>query len=333
MTTTMTTTMTAVVQDRYGDDPHAVLALDQVPVPTVGSGRVLVRVVAAGVDRGAWHLMTGRPTIQRYLGFGLRGPRTRVPGMEVAGVVEAVGAGVTDLAPGDEVFGMATGAFAERAVAKAAKLARKPVNVTFEEAAAVTNSGVTALQAVRDHGAVQAGQSVLVIGASGGVGSFAVQLAASMGADVTGMCSAANAEYVRALGAVEVIDHRDVEVDALGARFDVVVDIAGNRRIRQLRRAVRPKGRLVLVGGDEGGAFLGGIQRNLWAALWSPFVGQKLTAFVARNRKADIEALADLLGSEAIRSVVDRTYPLADTASALAALAAGGVRGKLVVTV
>lgn len=331
-TATRRSTMTAVIQDRYGDDPHAVLALDEVPVPTAGAKEVLVRVVAAGVDRGAWHLMTGRPTVQRYLGFGLRGPRTRTPGMEVAGVVEAVGADATGFELGDEVFGMATGAFAELAVAKAAKLAKKPANVTFEEAAAVTNSAVAALQAVRDHAAVQPGESVLVIGASGGVGSFAVQLATSMGAEVTAVCSAGNAEYVRALGAVDVLDHRTTDIDT-DRRYDVIIDIAGIRPLRQLRRALRPKGRLVIVGGEGGGGFLGGIQRNLWAALWSPFVGQRMKAFIARNRRADLEVLADLLGSEAIRSVVHRAYPLAEVGDAMAALAAGGVRGKVVVTV
>ena len=325
-------TMQAIVQYRYGDDAEAVLRVDHVPTPQVGDGDVRVRVRAAAVDRGTWHLMAGRPYLMRVLGFGLRGPKTRVPGLDVAGTVEAVGPAVTGLRPGDEVFGtVRTGSLAEYAVAAADKLAPKPANLSFEQAAALAVSATTALQAVRDHGRVRAGERVLVLGASGGVGSYAVQIAKALGAEVTGAASPGKLDLVRALGADHAVDYTREDVTDGRHRYDVVIDIGGNRRLRQLRRALEKRGRLVLVGGENGGAVLGGIERNLRAALLSPFVGQKLGAFVARQRGKDLADLAAMAESGAIVPAVDRVYPLAAAPAAIRRVADGQARGKVVV--
>jgi len=321
--------MKAIVQDAYGSAD--VLRLDDVEAPEPDAGEVLLRVRAAGVDRGVWHLMVGRPYVARPM-FGVRRPRIRVPGMDVAGVVERVGAGVSGFAPGDEVFGIGTGTFAELAVAPAEKLVRKPEATSFEQAAAVAISGLTALQAVRDVGEVQPGQSVLVIGAAGGVGTYAVQIAKAAGADVTGVCSTAKLDLVRSIGADHVVDYTRDDIVELGARYDVVIDIAGNRTLRALRRVLTPKGTLVIVGGEEGGRWIGGIQRNLWAALWSPFIGQRLRAFISKERGEDIAVLAEMIAAGTVTPVVERTYPLADAADAIRALDDGRVRGKVVVT-
>src|SRR6516165_5155581 len=255
--------MQAIVQRRYGTAPEDVLRLEQIARPAVKAGEVLVHVRAASVDRGTWHLMAGIPYLMRIIGFGLRGPKTSIPGWAVAGTVEAVGQDVTGLAPGDEVFGTAQGSFAQYAAARASRLAPK--------------------QAVRDHANLRPGQHVLVIGASGGVGTFAVQIAKALGAEVTGVCSTAKTDLVRAVGAGHVIDYTREDPVAGRHRYDVIIDIGGNRRLAHLRRALAPRGTLVITGG-EGGRWLGGIGRNLRAQLLSPFVSQKLTAFVARQR-------------------------------------------------
>jgi NADPH:quinone reductase-like Zn-dependent oxidoreductase len=322
--------MKAIVQDAYGSAD--MLRLDDVDAPEPGAGEVLVRVRAAGVDRGVWHLMTGQPYVAR-LAIGLRRPRHRVPGMDVAGVVERVGAGVTGFAVGDEVLGIGKGTYAELAVAPTAKLVLKPEGLPFEQAAAVPISGLTALHAVRDVGKVQAGQSVLVIGAAGGVGTYAVQMAKALGAAVTGVCSTAKSDLVRSIGADHVVDYTRDDVVDLGERYDVVIDIAGNRTLRRLRRVLAPKGTLVIVGGEEGGRWLGGIERNLWASLWSPFVGQRMRAFVSRERGEDIETLAQMIAAGTLAPVVERTFPLAETADAIRYLEGGHARGKVVVTV
>lgn len=322
--------MKAIVQHAYGSAD--MLRLDDVDAPEPRSGEVLVRVRAAGVDRGVWHLMTGKPYVAR-LAIGLRRPRHRVPGMDVAGVVERVGAGVTGLAVGDEVLGIGKGTYAELAAAPAAKLVLKPEGLPFEQAAAVAISGLTALHAVRDVGKVQAGQSVLVIGAAGGVGTYAVQMAKALGAAVTGVCSTAKSDLVRSIGADHVVDYTRDDVVDLGDRYDVVIDIAGNRTLRRLRRVLAPKGTLVIVGGEEGGRWLGGIERNLWASLWSPFVGQRMRAFVSRERREDIETLAQMIAAGTLAPVVERTFPLAETADAIRYLEGGHARGKVVVTV
>lgn len=322
--------MRAIVQDTYG--PVDVLRLDDIVEPEPGAGEVLVQVRAAGVDRGVWHLMRGEPLIAR-LALGLRRPRRKVLGGDVAGVVAKVGPGVTGFAVGDEVFGVGKGTFAELAVVPIKKLVHMPAGVPLEQAAAVPISGITALHAVREVGKVQPGQSVLVIGATGGVGSYAVQIAKADCAEVTAVCSGAKADLVRSLGADHVVDYTRDDIVELGQRYDVVLDIAGNRTLRQLRRVLAPKGTLVIVGGEEGGRWLGGIQRNLWAALWSPFIPQRMRAFVSRERGEDIQTMADMMAAGTVRPAVERTYPLADAADAIRHLESGQVRGKVVVTV
>jgi NADPH:quinone reductase-like Zn-dependent oxidoreductase len=244
-----------------------VLTLRDIDKPTARDGEVLIQVRAAGVDQGVWHLMTGLPYLVRVFGYGLKKPKVPVRGRDVAGVVEAVGNGVSRFQPGDEIFGTCEGSFAEYACAKEGRLALKPANLTFEQAAAVPISGGTALQAVRDGGQVTAGQSVLVIGAAGGVGSFAVQLAKVFGAEVTGVCSGAKADLVRSLGADQVIDYTRDDFAAAGQRYDVILDTAGNRPLSVLRQALASEGTLVIVGGEGGGQLTGGFERSLGAAL------------------------------------------------------------------
>ena len=334
--TTMTTTpetMQAIVQDVYGTVPEEVLRLDVVERPAVEDDEVLVRVAAAGVDRGTWHLMAGLPYLVRAVGFGLRTPKARVPGLDVAGTVEAVGQSVTGFEPGDEVFGIARGSFAEYAVASPAKLAPKPAALSFEQAAAVPVSGLTALQGLRDQAALEAGQTVLIVGASGGVGTYAVQIAKALGAEVTGVCSTAKVAMVRALGADHVIDYSEADFADGRHRYDAILDIGGNRSLSDLRRALAPDGRLVIVGGEEGGRWFGGIDRQLRAVLLSPLVSQKLGTFVSSENAEDLTALADLIESGEIEPAVDRTYPLREAASAMRHLIDGQARGKVVLTV
>jgi NADPH:quinone reductase-like Zn-dependent oxidoreductase len=319
--------MKAIVQDRYGSPD--VLGFRDIDRPSPGGGEVLVRVHAAGVDAGVWHLTTGQPYLLRLLGFGLRGPKQPVRGLDFAGTVEEVGDGVTRVRPGDEVFGVCEGAFAEHAVAKAALVAAKPARLSFEQAAAVLVSGGTALQALRDVGRVRPGQRVLVIGAAGGVGSFAVQLAKAFGADVTGVCSTAKTDLVRTLGAEHVVDY--TREDFAAERYDLIVDTAGLRSLTDLRRALTPRGTLVIVGG-EGGRWLGGIQRVLRAALLNPFVRQRLCGLVSRVRAADLEDLRELIEAGKLTPALDRMYPLADAAAAIGHLRAGRAAGKVVLT-
>ena len=321
-------TMRAITQDRYGN--AEVLRLAQVPRPTVGDDQVLVRVHAAGLDRGTEHLMTGKPYAAR-LGFGIRRPRNPVPGRDVSGTVAEVGAGVTRYSPGDDVYGVAPGSFAEYAVASPDKLARKPTNLSFVEAAIVPISAGAALQALTGAGKVQPGQSVLVIGASGGVGSYAVQLARALGATVTGVCSTAKLEYVAGLGADHVIDYtRDDWADG-AHRYDLVLDIAGNPPIQRLRRALTARGTAVFVGGEQGGAVTG-MSRQLRGALLTAFIGQRLVILLARERATDYEQLARMIEAGQLTPHVDRTYPLEEAADAMRLLANGGIRGKVALT-
>lgn len=322
--------MKAIVQARYGTAEQ--WTLSDLPVPKPGRGQVRVKVRAAAVDRGTWHLMVGEPLVVR-LGFGLRGPKQPVPGLDLAGVVESVGEEVTRLALGDEVFGTGTGSFAEYAVAPDSQLASKPAGLSFEEAAAIPVSGQTALQALRDVGHVQAGQCVLVIGASGGVGSYAVQLAKSLGAEVTGVCSTTKVDAVRRLGADHVVDYTKAEIDADGRSYDLVLDIAGNRPIRLLRKVLAADGTLVIVGGEQGGRLFGGLHRQFGAKLLSPFVGQTLTFFVSKEQTATLEQLSELLSRDGFRPPVDRVFPLADAAKAMDYFACGHVLGKVVLSV
>lgn len=326
-------TMTAVVHDAYGEKPEDVLHVRQVPTPDVGAGEVLVRVRAASVDRGTWHVMAGLPYPIRVAGFGLRRPTFLNPGRSLAGTVEVVGEGVTGFRPGEDVYGIAPGAFAEHVVLRPGKLAPKPATLTFEEAAAVPVSGVTALQAVRDHGRVRPGQSVLVLGASGGVGSFAVQIAKASGAEVTGVSGTSSQEAVRRLGADHVLDYTRHDPTDGTRRYDVILDVAGNRRLSDLRRALTPAGRLVIVGGESGGRWLGGVDRQLRAQVLSMFVGQTLGTFVNSENAADLRALCDLIEAGRVSPLVDTVFALADTAAAVRHQVDGHPRGKVVVTV
>lgn len=321
-------TMKAITQDRYGSAD--VLGMTELPRPVPGDGQVLVRVRAAGVDAGVVHLMKGEPYLIRPM-LGLRAPRNRVRGSDLAGVVEAVGAGVSGFKAGDAVFGVCDAAFAEYAVARQDKLAAKPGEVGFEEAAALPSSGVTALQAVR--GRVTPGQKALVIGAGGGVGSFAVQLAKDLGADVTGVCGPDKAELVRSLGAGHVIDYTRQDVTAGSIRYDLIVDTAGNRSLSRLRRVLAPRGHLVIVGGEGGGRWLSGLQRQLRAALLNLVTGQTLYALFAVTRAEDLRELASLAASGRVRPVISRTYPLEEAARAVGEVAGGHGRGKIVVTI
>jgi NADPH:quinone reductase-like Zn-dependent oxidoreductase len=320
--------MKAIVQDTYGSPD--VLKLADINKPEPGDDEVLVRVHAAGVDRGVWHLMTGLPYLTR-LAFGLRAPKNPVPGMDVAGVVEAVGRDVTRFRPGDEVFGIGKGTFAEYALAREGKLAPKPANLTFEEAASVAISGLTALQGLRDYGRVEPGQKVLVIGASGGVGTFAVQIAKAFGAHVTGVCSTTKVEMVRYIGADHVIDYTREDVADGSRRWDVILDIGGSSSLSYLRRALTPQGTLVLVGGEEGGRWLGVVARLCRARLLSLFVGQNLRTFLSSENHEDMAALAELIEAGKVAPVVEKVFPLAQAPDAIRHLEEGRARGKVVV--
>lgn len=322
--------MKAITQSRYGSPD--VLQFDDVDEPTLGDEEVLLSVHAAGVDRGVWHLMTGLPYLMRALGFGLSAPKQRVPGMDVAGRVLKVGRAVHEFHEGDAVFGTCTGAFAERACARADSLAHMPANLSFEEAAAVPTSAMTALQALRDVAAVEEGDSVLVIGAGGGVGTFAVQLARTLGARVSALCSTRKVELVQSLGASEIIDYTRGEPEVDPRRYDIVLDIAGNRSLAELRRMIKPTGTLVIVGGEGGGRWLGGVDRQLRALVLSPFVEQDLRPMLSTPRKDDLLYLRDLIERGSVQPVVERVYPLYEASAALRQLERGHVAGKLVVS-
>ena len=324
-------TMSAIVQDSYGSEAESVLRLAVVAQPTIGDDEVLVRVAAASVDMGTWHCMTGMPYAMRLAGFGVRTPKASNPGRALAGSVESVGTNVTKFAPGDEVYGTCDGSFAEYTLVETKYLAAKPANVTFEQAAAAPISGVTALQAVRK-ASVQPAHKVLVVGASGGVGSFAVQIAKAAGAEVTGVCSAAKVDLVRALGADHVIDYTADDFANRGIHYDVILDIGGNRRLSHLRRALTPRGALVIVGGETGGRWLGGFDRSLRAVLLSPFVSQRLVMLASTENSEDLEALGELIESGQVAPAIDRTYPLSETSDAIGYVREGRARGKVVIT-
>lgn len=322
--------MKAIVQDRYGSTD--VLEFRDIDQPEIAPGEVLIRVQAAGVDRGVWHLMTGLAYPIRLAGYGLRAPKNPVRGREVAGVVAAVGTGVTRFQPGDEVFGIGEGTFAEYARASENKLAPRPANLTAEQAAAVAVSALTALQGLRDHGRVQPGQDVLIIGASGGVGTFAVQLAKAFGATVTAVCSTTKMDLVRSLGADQVIDYTRADFADGGQRYDVILDIGGHASLARLRRALAPQGTLVIAGGETGGRWLDGTDRQLRALLLSRFVSQKLTTFICQENHEDLIVLKELVESGAVTPAIDRTYPLPDVPQAIEYLEQGHARGKVVIT-
>ncbi|GAA3395684.1 NAD(P)-dependent alcohol dehydrogenase [Cryptosporangium minutisporangium] len=324
--------MKACVRTVYGEAD--VLEVREVPAPTPGDREVLVRVRAASNDRGVWHMMTGRPYLMRPV-IGLRAPKVAVLGRAFAGVVTEVGAQVTRFRPGDEVFGTnSTGCWAEYAVAPEKRLASLPPNVSFEQASTVGCSGTSALQAIRDLGRVRAGQRVLVIGAAGGVGSFAVQIGKSLGATVTGVCSTSKIDLVRSIGADDVIDYTREEVDAHGARYDVVVDTAGNRPLSLLQRALTPTGTLVLVGGEESrGRLLQGFHRQLFAPLIGIVRRRRMRNLLGTENVADFEELGRLMTAGSVTPPIVHTYSLDEAPDAMRYLAEGHPAGKIVITV
>jgi NADPH:quinone reductase-like Zn-dependent oxidoreductase len=325
--------MKAVVQDRYGEAD--VLHLEDIDTPRAGSGEVLLSVQAASLFAGDWHYMAGMPLAFRPAS-GLTKPKIRVRGRDVAGRVEALGPGVTQYRVGEAVYGICDGAFAEFAVAGVNKLAPKPTNLSFQEAATVPITGTTALQAVRDHGEVQSGQSVLVIGAAGGVGSFAVQIAKAFGATVTGVCSTMQTDAVRSIGADAIIDYTREDFAEQDARYDVILDTAGNRTLSVLRRALTPSGRLVIVGGEGGkGKFLGGFGRGtIRAPVLSLVTSQKMKGFVAKENAADLVVLKDLIEAGKVEPLIDRSFSLGDVPQAMRYLLEGrGRKGKIVITI
>jgi len=323
--------MKAIVQDEYGSPD--VLKLRDIEKPGIADDEVLLRVHAAGVGRDVWHVMTGLPYPIRLAGYGLRAPKNPVIGSDVAGVVEALGESVTRFQPGDEVFGIGKGSYAEYARAPEDKLAPKPANLTFEQAAVLAIMGSTALQALRDHGKVRPGQEVLIIGASGGVGTYAVQIAKAFGASVTGVCSTKKVEMVRSIGADHVIDYTQEDFAEGDKRYEVILDIGGNSPLARLRRALAPRGILVIVGGEGGGRWLGGLERQLWATMLSPFVSQKLGTFVSTPNQEDLLVLKELIESGKVTPVIDRTYPLAEVPEAMRYLEGGHARGKVLITI
>jgi len=323
--------MRAVVQRSYGTTD--VLQVEQIGTPEFGADDVLVRVRAAGLDRGTWHFMTGRPYLMRIIGFGFSRPKNLVAGLDVAGTVAAVGTAVTTFSVGDDVYGIGRGSFAEYTAARADKLARKPANLTFDQAAAVPVSALTALQALSDVGRVESGQRVLIIGASGGVGSYAVQIAKAFGAEVTGVCSTSKLDLVRALGAVHVVDYTKEDFAGGARRYDLILDIAGNSRLSRLRRALTPAGTLVIVGGESKGSLTGGIGRQLRALLLSRFVGQRLTMCASKERGSDLaDRITDLIETGRLTPSIERTFPLDQVPQAMRHLESGDVRGKVVIT-
>ena len=323
--------MKAIVRDTYGSPD--VLELRDIDKPEIGDEEVLLRVHAAGLDRGVWHVMAGLPYPIRLAGYGLRAPKNPVIGSDVAGIVETVGKNVRRFQPGDEVFGIGKGSFAEYVCAREDKLAPKPANLTFEQAAVLAVSGLPALQALRDHGRVGPGQKVLVIGASGGVGTYAVQLAKAFGAHVTGVCSTTKVDMVRSIGADQVIDYTREDFAEGDQRYDLILDIGGNSTLRRLRRALTPKGTLVITGGETDGRWLGGTDRQIRALMLSPFIGQKLGTFVSSENHEDMIVLKELMESGKVTPVMDRTFPLSEVPEAIRYLEEGHAKGKVVITV
>jgi NADPH:quinone reductase-like Zn-dependent oxidoreductase len=323
--------MKAIVRDTYG--PPDVLELRDIEKPQIADEEVLVHVHAAGVGRDVWHVMAGLPYPIRLAGYGFRAPNNPVIGSDMAGVVEALGKNVSRFQPGDEVFGIGKGSYAEYVCAREDKLAPKPANLTFEQAAVLAIMGSTALQALRDHGKVRSGQEVLIIGASGGVGTYAVQIAKAFGAQVTGVCSTKKVEMVRSIGADHVIDYTREDFAEGDQRYDLILDIGGNSSLSRLRRALASRGTLVIVGGEGGGRWFGGTDRQLRAMMLSPFVGQKLGTFVNKENHEDMLVLKELIESGKLTPVIDRTYPLSAVPEAIRYLQEGHARGKLVISV
>jgi NADPH:quinone reductase-like Zn-dependent oxidoreductase len=321
--------MKAIAHKRYGRPDASVLDLGEVDVPVPEDDQVLVRVCASSVNPVEWYGVTG-PYFAR-VGAGFRRPKDPRVGADLAAVLEAVGREVRDFRPGDEVFGTGAGAWAEYAVAPAARVALKPANVSFEQAATVPIAGLTALQALRDHGQVQPGQKVLINGASGGVGTFAVQLALAFGADVTAVCSTRNVEQARALGADRVVDYTKEDFTGLGIRHDLMLDIAGRRSFLACRRALKPNATFVLIGGKMTYRGLGPLPHIAGTILKSRFRSQKMTFFVAKITTEQLSLMRELIEAGKVRPVIDRTYPLSEACDALAYLGEGHARGKVAI--
>ena len=322
--------MRAIVQDEYGSSDD-VLKLQDIDKPVAKDDEVLVQVHAAGVHIGDWLMMQGLPYPLR-LAAGLSKPKNSVPGVDMAGSIEAVGENVTQFQPGDEVFGWSTSAFAEYVSVSEDSVVPKPVNLTSEQAAAVPVSAITALQGIRDHGEVQTGQKVLIIGASGGVGTYAVQIAKSFGAEVTGVCSTRNVDMVRSIGADHVIDYTQEDITQGGQRYEVILDTAGNRSLSHLRRSLTPEGTLVLIGGS-GGRWLMGAGRTVRASMLSPFVSQRLRSFLSKSTKEDLVVLKELIEAGKVTPVIDKTDGLSNAPEAFDHVGARHTQGKTVITV
>lgn len=322
--------MKAMVQSAYGS-PGDVLHLEEVPKPAVKEDEVLLRIGAAGVNWADWSAVRGMPYVMRPM-YGVRKPRHGVGGLDVAGTVEEVGAKVTTLLPGDEVFGRCHGAFAEYGCAKAKNLAPKPTGLTFEQAASIPMAGLVALQALRNVGKVRPGQKILINGASGGIGSFAVQIAKALGAEVTGVCSTGNLDLVRSIGADHVIDYTKEDFTKNGKLYDFILDIADKHPLSDRRRSLKPRGILVPNSG-EGGAWFGSVGRMLGARLRSPFTTQKLAPFLSLPKTEDLLTLMHLIETGEVTPVIDRALPLSELPAAIAYVGAGHARGKTVVTV
>jgi len=323
--------MKAIVQGRFG--PPDVLQLADIDPPEVEADDVLVRVQAAAINPADWHILRGDPLVARLMGVGLTKPKAHVAGIDAAGVVEAVGANVSGIRPGDEVLGFCRGAFAEYACAAGDKVVPKPASLTFEQAAAVPIAATTALRGIRDVGDVTAGQRVLVNGAGGGIGTFAIQIAAALGAEVTGVCSTGNVELVRSIGAAHVIDYTTEDFTDGRIRYDVILDNVSSLPLTRLRGALTRKGILVLNGGGSPGHVFGPVAGILRAVVANAFVSQRLRPLPSRQDPDELLAVTGLIEEGKLTPVVDRTYPLADTAEGLRHMEQGHTRGKIVVTV
>jgi NADPH:quinone reductase-like Zn-dependent oxidoreductase len=320
--------MRALVQDAYGS--YDVLRLARIERPAIADNEVLLQVHAAGVDRGTWHSLTGQPYLMRIMGYGFRRPKNRVPGLDVAGAVVAVGSAVTRFGAGDKVFGFSRGSFAEYAAAREDTLAAMPATCTYEQAAVVAVSGITALQGLQGAGHIEAGQQVLIIGASGGVGTYAVQIAKAFGAEVTGVCSTQKVDLVRSLGADHVVDYTLEDFADGTRRYDLILDIGGSAALGRLRRALTPAGTLVIVGGEGGDRLTAGFDRQLRAVALSPFVRQRLTVFISKPRSDDLERLAEFIAAGKVKPVIDQVFPLAKIVAAHERLESNQSFGKVV---
>ena len=331
ITVAQESTMRAIVQRSYGRAD--VLQLETVDMPSIGEKQVLIEVHCAGLDRGTWHLMTGTPYLIRILGFGFKRPKQPIPGLDVAGRVVEVGRAVSRFSVGDHVFGIADGAFAEYAAADQDKLVVKPESVSFKAAAASTVSGITALEALTDVANLQAGQKVLVVGASGGVGTYTVQLAKALGAQVTAVASAAKVDLLNSLGADHVIDYQTSYLVDSRCRYDLIIDIGGRNNVSSLRQILTTRGTLVFVGGEGGNRVTGGIGRQIWASLLSLFVKQRLTMFISSEHHSIMQRLSEYIESGAVTPSVGQCFDLDDAPAAMQQLEAGNARGKTVITV